>query len=76
MRITIDILDEMHARLKVRAKDEGTTMPAIILRAIDAELAAEAPAPMPRRRFPTIPSTQPGPLKHGEEGVYEYIDFP
>jgi hypothetical protein len=31
MRIAIDIPDEIHARLKARAKEEGTTMAAIIL---------------------------------------------
>jgi hypothetical protein len=80
MRITIDIPDEIHARLKTRAKEEGTTMRAIILRAIDAELRAESPsaAASRRKRFeiPVIRSQRPGTLKLGEEGVYEYIDFP
>jgi predicted transcriptional regulator len=35
MRVTLDIPDEMHARLKALAKKEGTTMRAIILRAIE-----------------------------------------
>ena len=38
MRITIDIPDEIYAKLKVRAKEEGTTMRAIVLRAIEAVL--------------------------------------
>jgi hypothetical protein len=80
MRITIDIPDEIHARLKARAKEEGTTMRAIILRGINAELRRESPPVRPDRRkrhdFPLICSKRPGTLKLGEEGVYEYIDFP
>jgi hypothetical protein len=35
MRVTIDIPDAIHAELKRRAAAEGTTMRALILRAID-----------------------------------------
>jgi len=80
MRITLDIPDEIHARLKALAKREGTTMRAIILQAIDGVLNEKMPpaAPEQKRRFehPVIPSKRPGTLKLGEEGVYEYIDFP
>jgi predicted DNA-binding protein len=38
MRVTIDIPDEIHARLKALAKKEGTTMRAIILSGIEAVL--------------------------------------
>jgi hypothetical protein len=34
MRVTIDIPDELHARIKEQARREGTTMRAIILRAL------------------------------------------
>jgi predicted DNA-binding protein len=54
MRITIDIPDELHARLKARAKQEGTTMRAIILRAIDAVLNEKEPTPT----LPTSPKLQ------------------
>jgi len=39
MRVTIDIPDEIHAKLKALAKREGTTMRAIILSGIDAVLS-------------------------------------
>jgi len=45
MRITIDIPDELHARLKALAEKEGTTMRAILLRAIERELQAEESPP-------------------------------
>ena len=38
MRVTIDIPDAIHAELKRRAAAEGTTMRALILRAIDEVL--------------------------------------
>jgi hypothetical protein len=38
MRVTLDIPDEIHAKVKALAKREGTTMRAIILRAIDRVL--------------------------------------
>jgi hypothetical protein len=80
MRVTLDIPDEIHAILKARAKNEGTTMRAIILRAINAELRRESPPALPERKgkfeLSQIRSKRPGTLKLGEEGVYEYIDFP
>lgn len=78
MRVTLDIPDEIHARLKALAKKEGTTMRAIILRAIYAELKTEIPAPTSTRppRFPTIPSTRKGTLVIDNEIIYDLIDFP
>jgi len=80
MRITLDIPDETYARLEALAKQEGTTVQAIILRGIDAVLQEEgrhfAPKRSGRFKIPLIRSTRPGTLKLGEEGVYEYIDFP
>jgi predicted DNA-binding protein len=78
MRITLDIPDEIHARLKARAKEEGTTMRAIVLRGIERVLRTEdaPPAKESTARFPAVHSNTPGTLKLGEEGVYEYIDFP
>ena len=80
MRLTLDIPDEIHARLKARAKEEGTTIRAIVLRAIDCELDRKGPPADPNRKgrfeHAVIRSKRPGTLKLGEEGVYEYIDFP
>jgi len=42
MRLTIDIPVDLHAKLKARAKAEGTTMRAIILRGLERELDAGA----------------------------------
>ena len=33
--MTLDIPDEIHARLKARAKAEGTTMRAVVIRALE-----------------------------------------
>jgi hypothetical protein len=56
MRITIDIPDEMHARLKARAKEEGTTMRAIILRGIEREMGSEGLKPTKRPKHPINPN--------------------
>ena len=64
MRITLDIPDEIHARLKARAKEEGTTMRAIVLRAIEREL-----------RTPTI-RMRTGKKNHGPGGRRDLtVDF-
>ncbi len=67
MRVTIDIPDEIHARLKARAKAEGTTMRAIILRGIDAILNCERALALPERKgrleLPLIRSKRPATLK-------------
>ena len=80
MRVTIDIPDELHTKLKTLAKREGATMRAIVLRAIITELRREITPMSPERKggfeIPLIHSKKPGTLKLGEEGVYEYIDFP
>jgi hypothetical protein len=80
MRITLDIPDEVHAKLKALAKKEGTTMRAIILRGIDAVLnekqSQKTSTGNTKLRFPIICSSKPGTLKLTEEGVYEYIEFP
>jgi hypothetical protein len=44
MRITLDIPDEIHAWLKARAKDEGTTMRAIILEGLELVLSVRSAA--------------------------------
>jgi len=50
------------------------------LRAIDAELRRKSTPASPERKgrfeLPMIRSKRPGTLRLGEEGVYEYIDFP
>ncbi len=80
MRLTIDIPDEIHARLKAQAKLEGTTMRAFVLRGIESVLRQNAVhTPGKRKRLfrsPIIRSKRPGSLKLGPEGVYEWIDFP
>jgi len=80
MRVTIDIPNEIHAKLKTLAKAERTTMRAIILQAIDALLQApKTHAPIRRigkLKLPLVRSKRPGTLKLGKQGVYEYIDFP
>jgi hypothetical protein len=64
--------------MRVRAATEGTTMREIVLDGVAMRLGMGGAAPPQdgRRRFPVIRSHNPGSLKLGEEGVYEYIPFP
>jgi hypothetical protein len=78
MRTTIDIPDSIYREMKVYSASEGTTIKRIVLEGIVGRLRSGAGAvkQLDRPRFPVIRSRQPGSLKLGEEGVYEYIPFP
>jgi hypothetical protein len=78
MRTTVDIPDPIYRELKVCAATEGTTIKELILEGVAVRLRTKR-VPVPpeiRPRFPVIGSKNPGSLKLGEEGVYEYIPFP
>ena len=78
MRTTVDIPDPIYREMKVRAASEETTIKEIILEGVAVRLrTGRATAKQEGRiRFPMIRSKNPGSLKLGEEGVYEYIPFP
>ena len=75
MRITLDIPDDLHTRLKALAKREGTTMRVIVLRGIERELV-ETPNSAKQPRFPVLKSARPDSLKIDNETIYDRIDFP
>ena len=78
MRTTVDIPDPVYRELKSRAALEGTTVKELILRGVSVTLRPQD-HDTPRRRGlvpPVLESKQPGSLKLGKEGVYEYIPFP
>jgi len=78
MRTSIDIPDPLYREMKIRAANEGTTIREIILEGVAMRLQGGSTAVTHegRPRFPVIRSKDPGSLKLGEEGVYEYIPFP
>jgi hypothetical protein len=78
MRTTVELPDPIYRELKIRAANEGTTIREIILEGVTMRLHGEdtTAARGDRPRFPVIRSRNPGSLKLGEEGVYEYIPFP
>lgn len=78
MRSTIDIPDPVYRQLKLRAATEGTTIRELVLEGVALRLRnGNQVSPQSRGpRFPVIRSKNPGSLKLGEEGVYEYIPFP
>ena len=79
MRTTIDIPDETYKSVKRLAVEENTTVKQIMLDALQLALLRRYARPTATRRrieFPVVHSKNPGSLKLGEEGVYEYIPFP
>jgi len=78
MRTSLDIPDPIYREIKVRAANEGTTVREIVLEGVVMRLRQGNPATHDESqpRFPVIRSKNPGSLKLGEEGVYEYIPFP
>jgi len=78
MRTTVDIPDQIYRELKICAATEGTSVKEIILEGLTESLRnrKQKTKQEGRTRFPAIRSRNPGSLKLGEEGVYEYIPFP
>lgn len=76
MRVTIDIPDAEHRKLKIKAASEGKTMRELVLSGIDALLASQDAPRKGKLKFPLVKSKRPGSLKLGKEGVYKYIPFP
>jgi hypothetical protein len=78
MRTSVEIPDPIYREMKVTAATEGTTIREIILDGVALRLRNRSLAAKQDRspRFPVLQSRNPGSLKLGEEGVYEYIPFP
>jgi hypothetical protein len=78
MRTTVDIPDPIYRELKSQAALEGKTVKELLLRGAISILKTEAGSPSRKRVGlpPVIESKNPGSLKLGDEGVYEYIPFP
>ena len=78
MRTSLEIPDHIYREMKIRAASEGATMREIILEGLALRLnhGSLAARQEQRPRFPVVRSENPGSLKLGEEGVYEYIPFP
>ena len=78
MRTTVDIPDPIYRELKARAAREGTSVKKLILQGVSITLRTDTKAPKRKSKLkiPVIHSKNPGSLKLGPEGVYEYITFP
>jgi len=81
MRTTVDIPDPIYRELKARAAREGRSVKELILQGVAVTLRSETPPPEKSKskrklKFPILHSKNPGSLKLGPEGVYEYIPFP
>lgn len=78
MRAELDIPDTKYSQLTAKAKQEGTSVDAIVLRIIEEALDSETPAPDPVKRLkhPVIPSTRKEKLVISNEQIYDLIGFP
>ena len=78
MRTSVEIPDSLYRELKVCAASEGTTLRELILEGAEMRLKTPKARPTPGSspRFPAIESSEPGSLRLGEEGVYDFIPFP
>jgi hypothetical protein len=75
MRTTVDIPDPVYRELKSDAAREGRSVKELILQRVTSA-PREATAERRKFKFPAIKAKNPGSLKLGPEGVYEYIPFP
>jgi predicted CopG family antitoxin len=75
MRTTVDIPDPVYRELKSQAAMEGRSVKDLILRRV-VRPAQNAAVQRKKIKFPAIKAKNPGSLKLGREGVYEYIPFP
>ncbi len=80
MRTTVDIPDPIYRELKARAAREDRSVKELILQSVAVTLRSDPSTakPKPKRNLslPVIHSKNPGSLRLGPEGVYEYIPFP
>jgi hypothetical protein len=78
MRTTVDIPDSVYRELKSRAALEGRSVKELILKSVAVALHKSHSAGARKRQGlpPVLQSRDPGALKLGKEGVYEYISFP
>ncbi len=77
MRTTIDVPDPLYRELKSKAALDGKSVKELVLRGIEVVVRQEQLQPKFKKlKLPAIKSKNPGSLKLGKEGVYEYIPFP
>ncbi len=76
MRVTLDIPDDLHAKLKAHAMLAGTTLQAAILCGIDKELLSDVASQVKSLALSAIPLARTADAAAEDEQVYDIIDFP
>jgi len=72
MTALVEIPDDLYRELEESAAREGVPVSQIILQRVSTRANASGPRPT----YPLVSSKEPGSMKLGEEGIYEYISFP
>jgi plasmid stability protein len=76
MRTTIDIPDEAHRQLKIKAATDGETIREIALRGILREIHMPVARRVPRLALAILKSYAPGSIRIDNERIYDLIGFP
>jgi hypothetical protein len=76
MRTTVDFPDPVYRELKSQAALEGRSVKELIVRRVTSPARETNAEPRRKIKFPAVKAKNPGSLKLGPEGVYEYIPFP
>lgn len=72
VRTSLDIPVLVYRQLKEAARRQGSSARALILRAIEREIAAQQPAPRGRIRLPLVPG-QGEPIRLTNEDIYDIV---
>jgi hypothetical protein len=76
MRVTLDIPDDLHAKLKAHAMLAGTTLQAAILCGIDKELVCDVASQVKSLALSAIPLACAADPAVEDEPDYDIVDFP
>ena len=74
MQVTIDIPEPLYREIEDQAEREHRSLDEVAVDRMERS-STELPK-LGRLSYPLLKSKNPGSLRLGEEGVYEYIEFP
>jgi hypothetical protein len=75
MHLTLDIPEPLYREIEDQAAREHRSLDEVVVDRME-RISIEAPVKLGRLSYPLLKSKNPGSLKLGEEGIYEYVEFP